>query len=49
MEKCDRCGDERDALANERFWSGRWTERVSDGVKTHETLCDDCHSDLVRS
>lgn len=42
---CDRCGNERDALANERFWAGTY---VVDG-EVFRDLCDDCHRAVVRS
>ncbi|WP_161973236.1 hypothetical protein [Halostella litorea] len=48
--KCDRCGLEGTILYEERFWSGSYTETLPDGTTaTFETLCDDCHSSLVRN
>jgi hypothetical protein len=48
--KCDRCGDVKEPLFNQRFWSGSWTETADDGTTaTYETLCDDCHSAVVRT
>jgi len=47
---CDRCGDVYNEYTDDRFWSGSWTEEAPDGtVAEHQTLCDDCHRDVVRS
>lgn len=50
---CDHCGKVY-APGWDRFWSGGgWECTAPDECETnggvHDTLCDDCHRDLVRS
>lgn len=46
---CDRCGDTYGPLDEMRFRAGTWTETADGTTATYETLCEDCHRDLVRS
>jgi hypothetical protein len=48
MGKCDRCKNSYSPLDRMRFWSGHWTERVGGEYKEYDTLCNDCHRQLVR-
>lgn len=43
--KCDECGKVYNEYLGDRFWSGSW---IVDG-RVFNTLCDDCHRELVRS
>lgn len=50
MPVCDRCGVTRHPAENYRFWAGPFEEELEDGsVDLHETLCDDCHREVVRT
>ena len=50
MPTCDRCQKSRSPYERDRFWSGNYTEQLNDGTVEHyETLCDDCHRDIVRT
>lgn len=47
---CDRCGRVYNPFIGDRFWSGEFNETAPDGITaTYETLCDDCHRDVVRA
>lgn len=47
---CDRCGRVYNPYHGDRFWSGSWAETAPDETRAeYETLCDDCHRDVVRS
>jgi hypothetical protein len=48
---CPRCETVyHDYLDDERFRSGAFSEDLPDGTTvTYDTLCEDCHRDVVRS
>jgi hypothetical protein len=45
---CDRCEAEYNPYVGDRFWSGTYTITVDGESQTVETLCDDCHREVVR-
>lgn len=46
---CDRCGKVYNEYLGDRFWSGDFEWEAPDGaVERGDTLCDDCHRDVVR-
>ena len=42
---CDSCGKVYNPYLGQRFWSGCWTI----AGEVFETLCDNCHRELVRT